>query len=69
MSAKSKKQASDARRPFTDEFKREAVQMLLDWHSASSVVERLGLSCTNLLSRWKREELEQSDPVASALDA
>ena len=28
-----------------------------------------GLSGTNLLSRWKREQPEQSDPVASALDA
>ena len=69
MSAKSKKQASNARRQFTDDFKREAVQMLLDGHSSSSVVERLGLSGTNLLSRWKREQLEQSGPVASALDA
>ena len=33
-----------ARRRFTDEFKEEAVQMLLDGHSAASVAERLGLS-------------------------
>ncbi len=43
-----------ARRVFTDEFRREAVQMLLDGHSAGSVVQRLGLSHTNLLYRWKR---------------
>jgi transposase len=43
--------------------------MLLDGHSAPSVVERLGLSGTNLLYRWKRDQLDQSGPVASALDA
>ena len=69
MSAKNTKQTSNGRRQFTEEFKRDAVQMLLDGHSAPSVVERLGLSGTNLLYRWKREQLEQSGPVASALDA
>ena len=43
--------------------------MLLDGHSAPSVVERLGLSGTNLLYRWKRDQLDKSGPVASALDA
>lgn len=43
--------------------------MLLDGHSAPSVVERLGLSGANLLYRWKRDQLEESGPVASALDA
>jgi transposase len=47
----------------------EAVQMLLDGHTGASVAERLGLSGTNLLYRWKREQLAQSGPVASALDA
>ena len=69
MSAKSTKQTSNGRRQFTEEFKRDAVQMLLDGHSAPSVIERLGLSGTNLLYRWKREQLDQSGPVASALDA
>lgn len=69
MSAKITKQTSNARRQFTEEFKRDAVQMLLDGHSAPSVVERLGLSGTNLLYRWKRDQLDQSGPVASALDA
>ncbi len=69
MSAKSTKQTSGTRRQFTEEFKRDAVQMLLDGHSASSIVERLGLSGTNLLYRWKREQLAESGPVASALDA
>ena len=69
MIAKSTKQTSNVRRQFTEEFKREAVQMLLDGHSAPSVVERLGLSGANLLYRWKRDQLEESGPVASALDA
>src|ERR1700685_2228528 len=57
------------RREFTEEFRREAVQMLLDGHSAASVAERLGLAGTNLLYRWKREELERTGPVATSLEA
>ena len=56
------------RRVFTPEFKQEAVQMLLDGHSAGSIVERLGLSGTNMLYRWKREQLARSGPVAGALE-
>jgi len=36
------------RRRFTKEFKEQAVQMLLDGHSAASVAERLGLSGPSL---------------------
>lgn len=61
--------AAVTRRAFTDEFKREAVQMLLDGHTASSVASRLGLSGTNVLYRWKREQLERSGPVATSLEA
>jgi transposase len=57
------------RRVFTDEFRREAVQMMLDGHTAKSVAERLGLSGANLLYRWKREELERTGPVATSLEA
>ncbi len=42
-----------SRREFTDEFKREAVQMPLDGHKAGSIAERLGLSRTNMLYRWR----------------
>lgn len=56
------------RRVFTEEFRREAVQMLLDGHTATSVAERLGLSHANLLYRWKREELERTGPVATSLE-
>jgi transposase len=57
------------RRTFTEEFRREAVQMMLDGHSAASVAQRLGLAGPNLLYRWKRDQFERSGPVASSLDA
>ncbi len=56
------------RRAYTSEFKEEAVQMLLDGHSAGSVAERLGLSGTNILYRWKRELLGNEGGVASNLE-
>ena len=67
MSAKSTKLASKKRRQFTDEFKRDAVQMLLDGHSAPSIAERLGLSSTTQLYRWKKAQLKVNGPVATAL--
>ncbi len=69
MSRKRMEAAPNRRRAFTDEFKQEAVQMLLDGHSAQSVAERLGLSTTNLLYRWRRQQLERSGPVATSLEA
>ena len=56
------------RRRFSDEFRREAVQMLLDGHTASDVADRLGLSGPGLLYRWKAQHLRRSGPVAAALD-
>lgn len=56
------------RRRFTDEFKAEAVQMLLDGHSAGSICERLGLSSPNVLYRWKREAIRQGGPAATGLE-
>jgi len=61
--------AKTGRREYTKEFKEEAVQMLLDGHSAPSVIERLGISNTNVLYRWKKEQLDRSGPVASSLEA
>jgi transposase len=68
MSGKSKKTTSSSRRQFTEDFKKDALQMLLNGHSGQSVVDRLGLSGTNLLYRWKRELLRESGPVASSLN-
>lgn len=56
------------RRSFTREFKEEAVRMLLDGHSAGSVAERLGLSGTNILYRWKRNFLGGKSGIASDLE-
>ena len=64
-----KKTAKRTRRSFTDEFKREAVALLLDGHSASSVADRLGLANSNLLYRWKQAQLDESGPIASSLEA
>lgn len=68
MPRKKRQITKPGRRIFTAQFKQEAVQMLLDGHSASSVSERLGLSGTNLLYRWKQEQLARSGPVAGALE-
>ena len=57
-----------SRRQYPDELKAEAVQMLLDGHSAESVASRLGLSRTNLLYRWKAKLLAASGPAATALE-
>ena len=55
------------RRSYTEEFKQEAVQMLLDGHSAPSVAERLGLSSANVLYSWKKAILQRSGPVGRTL--
>ena len=55
------------RRSFSEEFKQEAVQMLLDGHTAASVADRLGLSSTNSLYRWKKELLHRAGPAARSL--
>jgi transposase len=57
-----------SRRRFSDEFRRDAVQMLLDGHSAGDIAQRLGLSGPNLLYRWKALHLRHSGPAATALD-
>jgi transposase len=57
-----------SRRRFSDEFRQDAVQMLLDGHTAASVAERLGLSGPTILYRWKAQQLERSGPVAASLD-
>lgn len=68
MAIKKTKSKTQVRRTFTKDFKREAVQMLRDGHSASSISKNLGLDNTNLLYRWKAEQIDQLGPVAEALD-
>ena len=62
-----KKKKVGSRRQYSDEFKAEAVQMLLDGHSAESVASRLGLSGTSVLYRWKSSLISASGPAATAL--
>jgi transposase len=69
MSKKQMSSSKSSRRVYSEEFKQEAVQMLLDGHSGTSICERLGLSGTNVLYRWKREQLERTGPVATSLEA
>lgn len=57
------------RRQYDEEFKAEAVQMLMDGHSANSVAERLGISNVNLLDRWKQKYLKEAGPATEALDS
>jgi transposase len=56
------------RRSYSEEFKQEAIQMLLDGHSAPSVAERLGLPGANILYRWKKEAIGRGGPAARTLD-
>lgn len=63
-----KKKKATSRRQYSDEFKAEAVQMLLDGHSAGSVASRLGLSGTGMLYRWKSNLVSASGPTATALE-
>ncbi len=68
MAKKHRKTADQTRRTFTQEFKQQAVQMLLDGYSASSVSENLGIGNTNLVYRWKAEQVAAGGSVAESLD-
>ena len=54
------------RRRYSREFKQDAVQMLLDGHSAVWVAERLGLSRANMLYCWKRDAVHRAGPAVHA---
>jgi len=57
------------RRRFTEEFKAEAVQTVLDGHSVSSVCEPLGLPSAPLLHRRKRDLVECGGKAAVGLES
>ena len=65
---KSTRRKRRTRRVYSDELKSEAVQMLLDGHSAESVVDNLGLSGSSLLYRWKSQTIKDSGPAATRLE-
>jgi len=54
MSREITKKTPPQRREYDSDIKRQAVQMLVDGQSAASIVERTGLSGTNLLYRWRQ---------------
>ena len=63
------KKKSVIRRQYDDDFKAEAVQMLLDGHTAKSVATRLGLKSPSILYRWKSSVITASGPAATALES
>jgi transposase len=65
---KTNKHPQRQRRVYPEELKKEAVQMLLDGHSAPSIAQNLGIGHTALLYRWKAEILGQEGRAASALE-
>ena len=69
MAKKATRRKRRTRRQYSDEMKAEAVQMLIDGHSAVSVAKNLGLSGTSILYRWKANVLQQNGPAATALDS
>ena len=69
MASKQRKTASNERQNYSEDFKREAVQMLLDGHSATSIIERLGIPGATMLYRWRREERERSGPMAASRES
>ena len=64
----SRKRRRSTRRSYSDELKAEAVQMLLDGHSAESVASNLGLSGSSLLCGWKAKLIKDSGPAATTLE-
>lgn len=69
MAKKGSKRGAQARRVYPRELKQEAVQMMLDGHSAQSVADRLGINGTSLLYKWKRDFLQEEGTLASGLEA
>ena len=67
MAHTKKRKARRTRRSYSEDFKQEAVQMLLDGHSAPSVAQRLGLSGPNVLYGWKKAVLHRAGPAARTL--
>lgn len=68
MAKRKGKRVKHGRRSFTREFKQQAVQMMLDGYSASSVSDNLGIGNTNLLYRWKAELVADGGALTETLD-
>jgi transposase len=68
MTGNSSRRKRSARRVYGEELKGEAVQMLLDGHSAEAVARNLGLSSVSLLYRWKAKLLRQNGAATATLE-
>lgn len=55
------------RKHYDDGLKREAVRMLLEGYSASSIAKNLGISNPNMIHRWKTKFVGAS-PEAESLE-
>ena len=69
MVGKASKSKRNQHRRYDEEFKEQAVRMMLDGQSAASVSDRLGLSGANLLYRWRRKLLKSEGALAGDLDS
>jgi transposase len=67
MSKKKPVKQRAERRLYDREFKEEAVQMVLDGHSAASVARNLGIKHASLIYRWKKEILGKEGKLATSL--
>ncbi|GAB5407405.1 MAG: transposase [Aureliella sp.] len=68
MPKPTRKSTRETRTRFTDDFKQQAVQMILGGHSAASVARNLGIKNVNKLYRWKAEILAKGGQVTEGLD-
>ena len=68
MGRKRSRRVKVVRRNYDDNFKDEAVKMLLDGHSAESVASHLGISSTSVLYRWKAERMKQGGKTATTME-
>jgi len=69
MTGNSSRRKRCARRMYGEELKGEAVQMLLDGHSAEAVARNLGISSANLLYRWKAKLHRQNGAATATLES
>ena len=55
------------RKQYDDDLKREAVRMLLEGYSPSSIAKNLGITNSNMIHRWKKKFVGES-PEAESLE-
>lgn len=68
MAVKKGKTGGKLPRRYDEEFKEQAVRMMLDGQSAAAVVDRLGLSSANLLYRWRKTIVRREGALAGDLE-